>query len=593
MKPAREWRRELADVAVPDSIALIEGRGGLPTLQLGDVYLHSRYRPEEEARRLIDSAELDPARPVVVVGLGLGYHVNELIERGFEVAVIEREPAIAKLALEGPLAKCDDIPIFIGEVEEIARDPAFAELAARDPQCLVHPPSARLAPQYADAAQNAFARAALEKIRLRIAVVGPMFGGSQPIARYLARAFERLGHHALLVDNAPGWPLYDAASKSLKSKKAAAQLANMMLNTMNEWTYARVAEFEPAICIVLAQSPVQPQFPERLRKHGIVTAYWFVENWRLMTYWESIATAYDYFFHIQPDSLTEKLDAAGCKHHAPVATGCDPELHRPITLNDSERAAYQCQLAFAGAGYRNRNHMLAGLTDYGLKIWGVDWHASELHRFVQGGNRRFDHEDFARIAAGADINLNLHASATHKGVDPEYDAINPRVFETAACGGFQLCDACQGLDRFFDLESELPVYRNLQELRERIDYFLDHPEERNAVAKRARERALRDHTYDRRAAEMLEHLIDAHGARIRQRCVHAEHTIADMIQRINADSPLGAFLAKLPADTPFTLDGLDPHIPGLGEPWSEAEGVFAYLRDMKRSSEALLDAFEG
>ncbi len=366
----------------------------------------------------------------------------------------------------------------------------------------------------------------------------------------------------------------------------------MMLNTLNEWTYARVAEFDPALCIVIAQAPVLPQFARRLRERGIVTAYWFVENWRRMPYWEAVAPEYDYFFHIQPDSLTEKLNAIGCSHHACVPTGCDPELHRPVTLDDADQAEFGCELGFAGAGYRNRNHLFAGLTDYDLKLWGVDWHSPELQRFVQGGNQRFDNGDLVRIAQGAQINVNLHASATHTGVDSEYDAVNPRVFEIAACGGFQLSDACRGLDRYFDPGSELPIYENLQELRKQIDHYLARPEERDAIATRARARALKDHTYDVRAQVMLDAIIGTFGSQITASGIRAERTVQDMRDRVRENPALSEYLEAIPGETPFTLEGLDAHIGRFGESWGEAEGIFAYLREMRSYSETLLASQE-
>ncbi len=592
MKKAHEWRRELRDVAVPDSVEQVEGRGGFPTLRIGDVLLHSQYRPAVEAHRLIDSANLDAARPVIVVGLGLGYHADALLERGFDVTAVECEPAVVKLALDGPLSSAENMNIAIGDAAEITGSVEFKALTARNPQVLVHPASARVYPEFAKAIQDALAQATLKDLRLPIAIIGPMYGGSLPIAGYLTRAFERLGHHARYIDNTPGWPLYEAATASIKSKRANTQLSEMMLNTMNEWTYARVAEFDPAVCIVIAQAPVLPQFARRLRERGIVTAYWFVENWRHMPYWEAVAPEYDYFFHIQPDSLPEKLDAIGCRHHAFVPTGCDPELHRPVQLTNEEQAEFGCELGFAGAGYRNRNHLFAGLTDYDLKLWGVDWHASELQRFVQRGNKRFDNEDLVRIAAGAQININLHASATHTGVDSEYDAVNPRVFEVAACGGFQISDACRGLDRFFDPGTELPVYHNLQELRMQIDHFLARPDERAAIAKHARERALKDHTYDVRAQTMLNAILGEYGSQIAASGIRAERTVDDMRERTRNNTPLTEFLKPIPGDTPFTLEGLDPHIGGFGEAWGEAEGLFAYLREMRTYSENLLAEHE-
>jgi spore maturation protein CgeB len=586
MKPATEWLSVLAGLDVPDTLEVVQGRRGDPTLKKGDVFLHSRYDPRTEAARLVDAADLDPKRPVLVVGLGLGYHVLALLNRGMTVAVVDPEPAVAKLALDGPLAGCD-LPLGLGDADAITEEDAFRAFARLRPQTLVHPPSANTAPGFAEAILARLADAGLAGQRLRVAVVGPMYGGSLPIAGYLDRAFRNLGHRTLLVDNSAGFPLYDELSKTLTSKKASGQLTELLVNYLNEWTYARVAEFAPEICIVIAQAPVGPQFPARLAESGIVTAFWYIENWRHMPYWRDIAPAYDYFFHIQPGEFEEKLGAIGCTHHAFVPTGCDPTVHKPVELSEAERERYGCDISFAGAGYHNRNQLFSGLTDYDFRIWGVDWAARELQPLLQDREERFTPEKFAKIAAASKINLNLHSSATHDGVDPRCDAVNPRVFEIAACGAFQLCDPCQGLEDFFDFETELPVYHDLAELRAKIDHFLANPDERLDVAGRARERALREHTYEKRAQRMLDLLLEQHGARLLKKGVRVQRTVSEVARQIGRDTPLGSYLATLPDDLMFTQANLNERIPLIGSRLSFPEGVFAYLRELRNSAEAL------
>src|SRR5690606_1768021 len=124
------------------------------------------------------------------------------------------------------------------------------------------------------------------------------------------------------------------------------------------------------------------------------------------------------------------------------------EIHKPVELDPDEQATYACDISFAGAPYLNRVQMFQALTDYNFKIWGPDWPGRELHKLVQRPGERFTPEMFAKIVAGSKINLNLHSSAAHEGIDPGCDAINPRVFEIAACGGFQLCDPAIGLEDF-------------------------------------------------------------------------------------------------------------------------------------------------
>jgi len=587
VKPFHEWKSILRDHVPSGTVQWDEGRGALPTLKAGNVYLHSRYNPEQEAQRLIDSAELDPARPVLVVGLGLGYHVLVLLRRGFQVAVVEPDRDVAQFALAGPLAG-EDVLLGLGDADAIAETQAFHAFAAKSPQVLVHPATARIHPVCAEAIPALLSKAALAGQHLNIAVVGPLYGGSLPITGYLVNAFRKLGHRTVHVGNDSAWDLYQTVTGSVEDSKASSQLGQMLTNCLSEWAYARVAECNPEICIVMAQAPVSPQFPERLAKLGIVTAFWYVENWRHLPYWRDIAPRYDYFFHIQPGEFERELDAIGCSHHAFVQTGCDPEVHRPVPLNCEERAAYACDLSFAGAGYYNRLQLFKGLTDYDFKIWGVDWPERELAKQVQGGEHRFDSDAFMKMVAGSKINLNLHSSTTHEGVDPKCDAINPRVFEIAAAGGFQLCDPCIGLEQLFDFESELPVYHDLKELRSRIDYYLVHPEEREAMAKRAQERALRDHTYEHRAQQMLDRILEGHGTRILKRGVRVQRTVGEMLERAGPDTPLGRWLATLPPEVLFTQEAITrlvrPGMAGITYP----EKIFTYMKEVREFAEALL-----
>ena len=591
MKTAREWAAELANESIRPGIEIIATQTGEPTLRVDGVLLHSRYRPREEALRLIESAALDPAKPVIVIGAGCGYHIETLLQQKFSVVVIEPNITVAKYAVDSGLL-ADNPPIHLGDLTSLATDPQFVDIVQRGAQILVHPPTERLHPQYVEAVRNAISRAAIGHKRLGVAIVGPMYGGSLPLCTYLANAFTRLGYRTLFVDNSEAWELYQSVTGTVQSKNASGQLGTMLANVLEQWSYARVAEFAPNVCIVMAQAPVSPAFPLRLKKEKIVSAFWFVENWRHMPYWQHICAHYDAFFHIQPGEFEQKLADAGCAHHAFVQTGCDPEIHKPVNLTSDERDEFGCDVAFAGAGYYNRNQFISGLTDFDLKIWGTEWTARELQRFLNRPEQRFTSEQFTKIVAGAKINLNLHSSSTHSSVDPRCDAINPRVFEIAACGGFQICDPCKGLDQFFDPTNELPTYRDLAECRKLVDYFLAHNDERNAIANRARERALAEHTYEHRAQQMLDFIIERFAGRIEDKGLRAQCSVSEMAARVGT-TPLGKYLASLPPDTAFTQSELNERIPMMGTKLSHAEGIFAYLRELRNSADQLLGMFDG
>lgn len=586
MKSASRWLDDVRSVSL-DGYELAEAGDGAKTLRVQGRYIHSRYQPIAEACKLIESAGLTPERPVLVIGLGLGYHVAELIERGFEVIVAEPDGAVARLALEGPM-KGQKFPLYVGDAAGLDSDPEFLEFAKRRAQPFLFQAALRGHEAWTEKVLSSFAAAAMKATPLRIAVVGPVYGGSLPISRYIERAFDRLGHKTTYIDNSMAWPIYRSIRDGFTVRATGESLSNKCTGFLNEWTYARVLEAEPNVCVVLAQAPVATDFADRLNREGIVSAYWFVENWRHMPYWSAIAPRYDCFFHIQPGEFEGRLREIGCPSSEYVPTAADPEVHRPIELTEDERAKYACDISFAGAGYRNRQRVLSGLTDFDMKIWGVEWRAPALWPHLQNGGKEFTSEDFTKIVAGSKVNVNLHSSTSHDGVDSGCDAVNPRVFEIPACGGFQVCDPCKGIETFFDPVTELPLYTSPAELRDLLRYYLERPEERREVAFRARQRVLTEHTYDHRARTMLAHIVRHCGKKLVDKGVRATKTVAEVAASEGVSPDLVEYLAGLPPDTPFSYDGLVPGGIGCTRPMGRGEKTIAFVRQVRETSEALL-----
>jgi spore maturation protein CgeB len=111
--------------------------------------------------------------------------------------------------------------------------------------------------------------------------------------------------------------------------------------------------------------------------------------------------------------------------------------------------------------------------------------------------------EYVKVFNASDININLHSSHERDGVDPFGDFLNPRTFELAASGVFQLVDQRSLLPEAFDVGSEIVTFSSVRELKEQIEYYLAHPEERGRIAQAGRARALKDHTYTARLKQML------------------------------------------------------------------------------------------
>jgi spore maturation protein CgeB len=85
----------------------------------------------------------------------------------------------------------------------------------------------------------------------------------------------------------------------------------------------------------------------------------------------------------------------------------------------------------------------------------------------------------------------------------EYAAGNQRVMEINGCGGFQLTWYFEGLERLYEIGEEIAIYQGPEQLAQRVEYYLAHADEREAIARRGRERTLRDHTLEARFRELF------------------------------------------------------------------------------------------
>lgn len=348
----------------------------------------------------------------------------------------------------------------------------------------------------------------------RVLVVLPFYGGSLPVGRYCVAALKEIG---CLVETFES-PSFFSAFSAVKELKVASSrqefLENSFLQVVTQSILATVASFEPDLVLCMAQAPMSRQGLTKLRKDGVATAMWFVEDYRLFTYWRAFAPYYDVFAVIQKEPFLSELAANGVANAIYLPLAAEPSIHKPLTLTDAEKAAFGAELSFMGAGYPNRRAAFRRFAGCGLKIWGTEWEDDPaLEPLVQMQGKRISAEDAVRIFNAAVINLNLHSSVKAEETVSRGDFVNPRTFEIAACGAFQLVDSRALMPELF-AGGELATFESLEELAHKIGYFAKRPEERAAYAARGRSRVLKDHTYAARmrtlldfAAERLPHMV--------------------------------------------------------------------------------------
>lgn len=160
----------------------------------------------------------------------------------------------------------------------------------------------------------------------------------------------------------------------------------------------------------------------------------------------------------------------------PVA--CDPEINKKFDL------AKIYDIVFIGntisKHYLERVRLLKLISEkFNLKIF----------RGVYG-------EEMAKIYSQA-------KTVSNKSVRGD---LNMRIFEVLPCGSLLITERLKpeaGLEELFQDRKHLVLYDNENDLLEKIDYYLSHESEREEIAQEGHKEALRKHTYEHRAEEML------------------------------------------------------------------------------------------
>lgn len=135
---------------------------------------------------------------------------------------------------------------------------------------------------------------------------------------------------------------------------------------------------------------------------------------------------------------------------------------------------------------------------YGSPEWGSALAPYGMESCYQG--RYLKMQEAFDLYRSSKISLNIHSMSLHSSP-------NERDFEVPMCCGFVLSDlsvhAQQRIEEFFVPNDEIICYQSTEELIEKVDYFLAHPDQREQLSESARARILKEHTFTYRTRKML------------------------------------------------------------------------------------------
>ncbi|HKA27665.1 MAG TPA: glycosyltransferase [Gaiellaceae bacterium] len=194
-----------------------------------------------------------------------------------------------------------------------------------------------------------------------------------------------------------------------------------------------------------------------------------------------------------------RLRELGALRAEAVFWGADPELFAPLPV------AKEHDVFFYGYGDKFRREWMTALVgepsrqlpEVDFALGGRDFRA-DIGRARTIGDVPFN--AFNRAISASRINLNItrrsHATVTASSTS--------RPFELAAAGAAIVSNPVEGIERWFEPGRELLVVQDAAEAEQVYQELLADPGARDELGRRARERALDEHTYVARARRLLE-----------------------------------------------------------------------------------------
>ena len=286
---------------------------------------------------------------------------------------------------------------------------------------------------------------------------------------------------------------------------------------MNEKLLETVKKEKPNLCFFfLFRDEIKKETIKKItKKSNSITFNWFADDhFRFYNFSKYYAPLF-HWASTTDFQAVKKYHKIGYKNVIKTQWACNHFLYKPSNLPKIY------DVTFIGQPHGNRREVIKKIKKASINIrcWGKGWPSG---RISQG--------EMIKIFSQSKIDLNLTKSSGNvdfralasiffrreldkslKFVSPRYwfpnfqsllakkrEQIKGRNFEIPGSGGFLLTSDADNLTNYYQDGKEIVIYKNTDDMINKIKYYLEHNEEREAIARAGYERTLHDHTYEKR-----------------------------------------------------------------------------------------------
>lgn len=326
---------------------------------------------------------------------------------------------------------------------------------------------------------------------MKILVVGPQFPDS--FARNIVVSLREMGHE---VSNEAG---VGATYDESKFKNTLWTYLPKFFPCLEARIFDRVikrAQKEIPDLVLVTFCFMPPEVVQRLKRFSRKVVCWYTDHISNLSRLYLLASPFDAIFVKEPfiaRALKDKLGLAA--EYLPEC--CNPQWHQRFPITSKEADSYGCDVAALGTLHYYRAKLFEDFLTYDVKIWGDNcpiWLRSPSKALYT--NRFLAEQEKAKALSATKVVINT------VNIN-EIEGVNCSLFEIAGCGAFQIAELKPSLPGLFQPDTEIVTFRTRRELKERVDYYLARPVERQRIADAAYRRAHAEHTYAHRLRHLL------------------------------------------------------------------------------------------
>lgn len=253
------------------------------------------------------------------------------------------------------------------------------------------------------------------------------------------------------------------------------------------------------IFFILFQDQFDPKTLDRL-KNQCLTVNWFCDDqWRFDDFSSKFCNHFSYIVTTDPYA-TGKYHGIGYKNVI---------LSQWATLDfraefDGTSPRYLHDVSFVGMKSPFRQWLIRELGKRGIEVkcFGTGW-----------SRGRIPYQEVEEVFHSSRINLNISNSRSHdiryifsgrsawkdfRATKKVKEQVKGRHFEIPAFGGFQLTNYVEFLEDYFRIGTEVAIYNTLDDLADKIRFYLGREGLRQQIARAGYERTRQEHTYENR-----------------------------------------------------------------------------------------------